>query len=136
MRKMIKFAALALCILLAFALASCGKQPYAPSTENIEKADDPSIIGFWLDSVKTSKNFDDVWEFRVDGSLSLHQIDEDGNVSKSIEGSYKIEGAKLLITLGGHTLTYDSYEIITDSLVLRDHGTETAFAKYTKTVYK
>ena len=118
-------------------MCSCGQEPYSELLQDMTKAEDPTVVGFWYDPIQTSKTMDDVWEYRADGTLYLHQIDSEGVIKKSIKGSYKIEGAKLILTLDNMaTLTYDSYEIISDSLVLSDHGKESAFAKYTKTVYK
>ncbi len=136
MKKVLKAALLFMCAVLLMSAVSCGKKPYNEVTENMDKAQDPSIVGFWLDPVKTSKNYDDVWEYRADGSLYFHQIDENGNIKNTIDGSYKIEGSKLVVTLATYALTYDSYEIVTGSLVLRDHGTESAYARYEKTIYK
>ena len=58
------------------------------------------------------------------------------SIKKSIDGTYRVEGAKLITVISGYTLTYDGYEIVSDTLLLSDHGVESAFPKYTKTVYK
>ena len=126
----------ALLLAAVMLLCACGKQPYSELTQDMTNAPDAALVGFWYDPVQTSQSMDDVWEYRADGTLYLHQIDAEGVIKKSIEGTYKVEGAKLITVLSGYTLTYDSYEIISDSLVLADHGVESAFAKYTKTVYK
>lgn len=136
MKKYIKTALVCLSVLLMVCMTSCGIQPYSEVTQDMSKAPDPQIVGFWLDPVQTSKGYDDVWEYRADGKLYLHQIDKDGVIYKSIDGSYAINGAKLSVKIMDYTLNYDSYEVISDSLVLSDHGVESAFAKYTKTVYK
>ena len=135
MKRILTLTALLLALLI-FA-CSCGKEPYSELLQDMSVAKDPTIVGFWYDPIQPSKSMDDVWEYRADGTLYLHQIDSEGVIKKSIKGSYKIEGAKLINSLENlATLTYDSYEIISDSLVLSDHGKESAFAKYTKTVYK
>ena len=135
MKILMRTASVCLSILLVLFTVSCGAQPYSEVTQDMSKAPDPAIVGFWVDPVQTSKSFDDVWEYRADGKLYLHQIDKEGRIQQSIDGSYEIKGAKLSVKIMDYTLNYDSYEIISDSLVLSDHGVESAFAKYTKTVY-
>ena len=133
MKRLLTLASL---LLAAAILCACGVQPYSELTQDMTNAPDPALVGFWSDPVQTSTSMDDVWEYRADGTLYLHQIDKDGVIKKSIDGTYRVEGAKLITVISGYTLTYDGYEIVSDTLLLSDHGVESAFPKYTKTVYK
>ena len=143
MKRILTLASLLL--VAAILLCACGKEPYSELTQDMTNAPDPTIVGFWYDVVQTNTQMDDVWEYRADGTLYLHQIDKEGVIRTSIEGTYSIEDGKLIQKLPQATLTYISYEVISDSLAVKEYAKDangktfvkdSAFARYTNTVYK
>lgn len=136
MKKTLRIVALLMCAVMMLCVASCGKDATETETQDLSKAPDAALVGYWKDPISTSPNLSDVWCFNADGTYQLCQVAEDGSIKNSIDGTYSISGEELTVVMAGHSLKYDTYKVGDDALTLTDHGTETVLTKYTGKINK
>ena len=153
MKKLSLILALALILgMTSLTLASCTdkntQDTSAPSTQKEEESTDttaadststepaePTIVGAWLEPDPMSDEYNELWVFEDDGStFHLYQITKDtATVKNTIDGTYEIKDAQIIITMMGYPLTYDM-TLNANELVLSDHGTSATYTRYTGSI--
>ena len=136
MKRTLRIAVLIMCAVMMLCFASCGKDATETENQDLSKAPDAALVGYWKDPISTNPALSDVWSFEADGTYHLYQVAEDGKIKNAIDGTYSISGVELTVVMAGHSLKYDTYKVADDSLTLTDHGTETVLSKYTGKVNK
>ena len=135
MKRYLRVLALCLCAVLLMSFVGCGKKA-DETTQDLTKAPDPAIVGYWKDPISTNPSFSDVWCFNADGTYHLYQIASDGTIKGDIGGSYTISGDSITVVMAGHSLKYDTYKVTDEAITLTDHGSETVLSKYTGEIKK
>ncbi len=118
----------ALCVIFC---ASCNKENRETQITSPVDGDQVSVRGLvgrwsvpeseWLVAGKS-----EIWEFTADGKYYHHQLGSDGSIADTVDGTYRIDGDMLVLTVSG-------WEQPACAVVFPDNDTM-AFTNHEKTV--
>lgn len=141
MKKTVKIILAAmLAALLVFCVACSGAEnggdtaAQQNSEQNGNSTGESTIVGVWKLPKEEwiNKDKSEVWVFDADGStFHYYQLTTDYKVTNTIDGSYKLEGDQLTITMAGWTLPAYTISLKdADTMTRVDHETEVTLTRY------